>query len=616
MSLSHDQMEFDGIVEFTMGTRLTFALVASVLPFSARAVLAVCVQPIEACGVLVAGESDACPVLFQVDGTGAKYHLNNTGGFSIGCHVRVIGFIDACGSLGSVCNRCTSCNADKIAGCVCIDIIVCCNIPEKFAGCGTIIAGTGTDCPLLFQADENGLTYVLDNFGTAGSFEEGCRVEVTGVIFRVCDNKACEFSCDPGNCIVTGGCIQNNTITSCPGPVCSCGIVEIASLEVLADTDPFPGAGCSDVFVEMALLPTAPTGKEGCEPFVYVTGTEGNQCPGSNPHEGLEVTWFSPNPVELTSIVWDDDVLSDDDMSGIACVVDTTAPVCDHCGSCGSPAVSTTMCVTWPLDCETLGIELPSVSRTLPDTAFPGMLIPVELILKVARGKSPDRLTLREQLPSGFAFQGAFPRPDEVRELMDSDGSLGTVLTWEFVNPDAGEEIPITYEVLTPADPQLIRQPFSAMVIQDGRALANALPASSIVIGGVLHDCNDNGIEDLIDIAEGRSADINKNNVPDECEEISGLQRPGNCNQDADVDISDAVCLFGFLFLGNPEALPCGDGLPTHVANIALMDWNNDGFVDISDGIGLLQFLFRGGPPHPLGTECPAIVGCPNVCVP
>ncbi|MBI4601057.1 MAG: protein kinase [Planctomycetes bacterium] len=93
-----------------------------------------------------------------------------------------------------------------------------------------------------------------------------------------------------------------------------------------------------------------------------------------------------------------------------------------------------------------------------------------------------------------------------------------------------------------------------------------------------------------------------------------GLQRPGDCNQDRKLDISDAVCVLGFLFLGGPERLPCGDGAAIDAANVSLADWQPDGKVDLSDAVGLLQFLFSGGPPHPLGSECAAIAECPETC--
>ncbi len=104
-----------------------------------------------------------------------------------------------------------------------------------------------------------------------------------------------------------------------------------------------------------------------------------------------------------------------------------------------------------------------------------------------------------------------------------------------------------------------------------------------------------------------------------------GLQVPGDCNQDGAVDISDPVCLLGFLFLGHPTELPCGtvglpepDG-PAGEADVALLDWNGDGKIDLSDVVASLNSQFSGGPPHVLdtagtGRSCVRLRGCPGVC--
>ena len=96
-----------------------------------------------------------------------------------------------------------------------------------------------------------------------------------------------------------------------------------------------------------------------------------------------------------------------------------------------------------------------------------------------------------------------------------------------------------------------------------------------------------------------------------------GLQLPGDCNQDSMVDLSDAACLFGFLFTGTTSELPCGDGSQADPANTALIDWNGDEEIDISDGSALLNFLFLGGPGHSIGLECVRVVGCEqDTCTP
>jgi len=92
---------------------------------------------------------------------------------------------------------------------------------------------------------------------------------------------------------------------------------------------------------------------------------------------------------------------------------------------------------------------------------------------------------------------------------------------------------------------------------------------------------------------------------------------PGDCNTDGAVDLSDAICLLGFLFLGTPKSLPCGDGTALDPGNDSLLNWNADATIDVSDAIGLLGWLFLGGPPHSLAVPgdpeaCVAIAGCPD----
>lgn len=75
---------------------------------------------------------------------------------------------------------------------------------------------------------------------------------------------------------------------------------------------------------------------------------------------------------------------------------------------------------------------------------------------------------------------------------------------------------------------------------------------------------------------------------------------PGDCNQDRRLNIADAICMLGVLFLGSPEGFPCGDGRSSDPGNLALLDWQPDGELNVSDPIALLTFLFLGGPAHPL----------------
>ncbi len=93
---------------------------------------------------------------------------------------------------------------------------------------------------------------------------------------------------------------------------------------------------------------------------------------------------------------------------------------------------------------------------------------------------------------------------------------------------------------------------------------------------------------------------------------LPNSQLPGDCNQDGALDISDAICLLGHLFLGSPATMPCEGGTVLDPGNVALLDSNSDGMVDLSDAVRVLWYLFGGSPPPVLGAECIPIAGCPD----
>jgi hypothetical protein len=137
------------------------------------------------------------------------------------------------------------------------------------------------------------------------------------------------------------------------------------------------------------------------------------------------------------------------------------------------------------------------------------------------------------------------------------------------------------------------------------------------IIAGTHGDCNGNWIPDPCDIASGSSGDVDSNGIPDECLPPGGLRLPGDATGDGRLDISDAVGILGFLFLGNPKQLPCGDGSRNDPANKALVDWQSDGRIDVSDAVATITFLFLGGERHARavpGAEksCVRIEGCPD----
>lgn len=94
--------------------------------------------------------------------------------------------------------------------------------------------------------------------------------------------------------------------------------------------------------------------------------------------------------------------------------------------------------------------------------------------------------------------------------------------------------------------------------------------------------------------------------------QTGGSQLPADCNQDGTLDISDAICLLGHLFLGTPARVPCDGGTIQDAGNISLLDSNGGGAVDLSDAVYLLGYLFGGSSPPVLGADCVSIAGCPD----
>jgi hypothetical protein len=128
-------------------------------------------------------------------------------------------------------------------------------------------------------------------------------------------------------------------------------------------------------------------------------------------------------------------------------------------------------------------------------------------------------------------------------------------------------------------------------------------------------DSDGDGVPDASDncpsVSNADQLDSDGDGVGDACSVTGqGTQRPGDCNQDGRLDISDAVCLLGHLFLGSPARVPCDGGTIRDPGNVSLLDANGDGRVDLSDPVRMLGFLFTGAAPPVLGTGCVSIAGC------
>ncbi|MCH8822157.1 MAG: hypothetical protein IH984_01490 [Planctomycetes bacterium] len=96
--------------------------------------------------------------------------------------------------------------------------------------------------------------------------------------------------------------------------------------------------------------------------------------------------------------------------------------------------------------------------------------------------------------------------------------------------------------------------------------------AGAAFIFGGLGDCNNNGIIDICDIADGNAADKNSNGLPDECDD---LPCPWDLDNSGSVGVGDLLMMFAQW--GTP----------------GIADFNGDGIVNTSD---LLILLANWGP--------------------
>jgi hypothetical protein len=148
----------------------------------------------------------------------------------------------------------------------------------------------------------------------------------------------------------------------------------------------------------------------------------------------------------------------------------------------------------------------------------------------------------------------------------------------------------------------------AAVVAKDGLGLwTRFVPLKGTSLPAAIGDWSGDGRLDLALSAEGkvsiyvnetpppRSLDTDRNGLPDECE-----SRPfhrGDPNADGKTDLSDAIALLEFLFLG---------GVTPGCKESA--DVQNDGLVDVTDAVSILNYLFLNGPrpssPGAPGSEC------------
>lgn len=103
---------------------------------------------------------------------------------------------------------------------------------------------------------------------------------------------------------------------------------------------------------------------------------------------------------------------------------------------------------------------------------------------------------------------------------------------------------------------------------------------SEITLAG--DDCNGNGVDDAIDIANETSQDSNEDGIPDECA-VSYVC--GDANGDETVNLLDITFLISYLYKGGaaPDPLEAGDA-------------NGNGAINLLDITYLIAYLYQDGP--------------------
>ncbi|MBI5434010.1 MAG: hypothetical protein HZA52_14355 [Planctomycetes bacterium] len=91
-----------------------------------------------------------------------------------------------------------------------------------------------------------------------------------------------------------------------------------------------------------------------------------------------------------------------------------------------------------------------------------------------------------------------------------------------------------------------------------GAWLCAALPTFALpsdAAGEPWNDCNQNGVEDAVDIALGSSADVNQNGVPDECEALEPAAEPAPRNPGVRLQPAEPAWVFPCVGRGCSERI-------------------------------------------------------------
>ena len=199
----------------------------------------------------------------------------------------------------------------------------------------------------------------------------------------------------------------------------------------------------------------------------------------------------------------------------------------------------------------------------------------------------------------GYQVVVSLPEGIEYKEA-STDGTVTEILRTEFLDTDVvpvdGGLVVVTaalWDYALPFDDRLL-EPGSkqGILVIRFRLAAHALPGAVLPLEFI----NNFGTQEASNLLVTRDASqtlfpFTRDGSVSVVEAGNGPFIRGDANADGDVDISDAIAILKYLFLGSarPRCLDAADR-------------NDDGAVDISDSIDVLQFLFGGTfrfPPYP-----------------
>ncbi len=265
-------------------------------------------------------------------------------------------------------------------------------------------------------------------------------------------------------------------------------------------------------------------------------------------------------------------------------------------GGSGTPLDTVEAVVTVQSD---LNVDAVSFGLTHPSAELAlAVLLPGAAIDPAQGGLTPDFLNFEDTTVGGtgvvFALLCDFQL---VHQLAAGVAHPIANIEYQILSGSGAGTSPLSF------DSNLGNPPVANIVINGLTEMAPSITNGQIL--RVSEDCNQNGVEDQIDIASGTSFDCDRNQVPDECDvllpendcDADGLLDLCEIAGDATLDCNGNGLLDGCDLASGVSSDSNGNGIPDECdgAQFVRGDPNADGRLDVSDPIYTLEILFGTG---------------------